>query len=80
MLPFRVGDRIVARVDLKADRQAGRLLVRATHAEQGVDEDRALTELATELHRLARWLGLDAVSVDPVNPFAAMLEAAMQRY
>jgi uncharacterized protein YcaQ len=62
VLPFRLGDRIVARVDLKADRKAGSLIVRAKHFEPGCDQKQTESALADELGALAEWLGLDAVS------------------
>ncbi|NCT91369.1 winged helix-turn-helix domain-containing protein [Cellulomonas sp. APG4] len=62
VLPFLLGDTFVARVDLKADRRAGALLVQAAHAEEGAPVETA-DELADELGDLARWLGLDQVVV-----------------
>lgn len=73
VLPFRVGDRIVGRVDLKADRKARRLLVLNTHEEDGVDSDNGCDSLATELLALKDWLGLDTIKVEGSDRFSKRL-------
>ena len=62
VLPFLLGERLVARVDLKADRAAGKLRVIATHYEPGVDRREVAMHLREELQLLAQWLGLGHVA------------------
>ncbi|HEY3436163.1 MAG TPA: crosslink repair DNA glycosylase YcaQ family protein [Actinotalea sp.] len=62
VLPFLLGETIAARVDLKADRQAGVLRVQSAHAEPDAPAETA-DELTAELAEMARWLGLDDVVV-----------------
>src|SRR6266508_2871716 len=94
VLPFLLGDRLVARVDLKADRQAGMLRVPAAWSEDGLHDrsgpraapggpDRSppgqVSEaLAAELHRLAGWLGLGGVAAPEGGDLARPLAAALR--
>lgn len=73
VLPYLLDDRIVARVDLKADRKNKQLLVLATHKEENIDEDRSIEHLAEELKSLASWLDLERVKVSRRGPFARKL-------
>jgi uncharacterized protein YcaQ len=76
VLPFLLGDRIVARVDLKADRQASTLRVRAAFGEDPLPSPEVAGELADELRLLAGWLGLDDVAVEPRGDLAPALAVA----
>jgi hypothetical protein len=75
VLPFLQGEAITARVDLKADRKAGTLIVQSAHAEPDADAATA-PALAAELGLMAGWLGLDRVRVEPKGDLAAALAQA----
>ncbi|MER9893589.1 winged helix-turn-helix domain-containing protein [Mesorhizobium sp. M0119] len=62
VLPFLLGDSIVGRVDLRADRPAGVLRVHAAYAEPGAPPQTA-AELFEELKLMQGWLGLERIEV-----------------
>jgi uncharacterized protein YcaQ len=80
VLPILWGDGVVGRLDMKADRQAGALLVQGSFAEPGVPLGPLADDLAPELHAMAGWLGLGEVSVLARGDLASTLRAAVGHY
>lgn len=76
VLPFLEDEAITARVDLKADRKAGVLIVQSAHAEPWAGAATA-ERLVGELRRMAEWLGLESVRVEPRGDLASALAAAL---
>jgi uncharacterized protein YcaQ len=79
VLPFLLGEQLVARVDLKADRKAGVLRVQAAYGEDLLPPGAVAEELAAELAELAGWLGLAGVVVAARGDLAPELAVAVGR-
>jgi hypothetical protein len=77
VLPFLLGDEIVGRVDLKADRARGTLLVQSAWGEPGIDQEHVAAEMADELRSMAAWLELDSVAVVGRGDLAPSLTSAV---
>jgi len=73
VLPFRQGEEITARVDLKADRKASVLRVQNAHLEPGKDSGRTADALSAELREFATWLCLDRVKIEKTSAFEKTL-------
>ena len=78
VLPFLYGDRIVARADLKANRQVGRLEVLSAHAEAGIELELFMPALAKELQLIAQWVGLPRIQVSKRGKLAGSLVQALR--
>lgn len=76
-LPVLVGDRIVARVDLKADRATSTLQVQSAWWEPQASPDADAERIAAELALAAEWQGLAHVSVSRWGTAAEALHAAL---
>ena len=81
VMPFLLGEDIVARVDLKADRQASVLRVKGAFLEPATpryDEGRVSAELAAELRLMAGWLGLNRVVVGRRGDLCSSLRISLK--
>jgi uncharacterized protein YcaQ len=76
--PFLLDGELVARVDLKADRAAGELVVVGAFAEDDQYRSRVAGSLAAELHTMAGWLGLAGVRIGERGDLVADLRRRVQ--
>jgi uncharacterized protein YcaQ len=77
VLPILHDGRLVGRVDLKADRQAGVLRAKGLYAEDGVDRVRVGSAVAERLQAMAAWLGLDDVAIGRRGDLHAEVRASL---
>jgi uncharacterized protein len=76
--PFLLGDTLVARCDLKADRTRKILMLQSAFLEPGQDARRVVPELASELRHLQAWLALDRIEVSERGDLARMLQRSVK--
>ncbi|MFJ4655488.1 winged helix-turn-helix domain-containing protein [Nocardia sp. NPDC088792] len=77
VFPFLLDGKLVARVDLRAERGTGRLLVPGAFAEPGCDTARVAAELASALREMAEWLELDTIETGERGDLTPALTLAL---
>lgn len=77
VFPFLLGDTVVARCDLKADRQGRVLLVQSAFLEDGQEARRVAPHLSDELRQMQTWLELDRIDVADRGDLASALRRAV---
>ncbi|HUR48245.1 MAG TPA: crosslink repair DNA glycosylase YcaQ family protein [Acidimicrobiales bacterium] len=80
VLAFLMGDAIVARVDLKADRAHKTLLVPGAFLEPGCDKKRVVDALRLQVGELATWLGLEQIEIGSNGDLAGPLKRAVKSF
>ena len=76
VLPVLLGDTLVGRLDLKADRKASALIVAGAFLESGMDSEVIAHAVAAELDGMRRWLGLASIAVGERGDLAPALHSA----
>nr|WP_321462835.1 crosslink repair DNA glycosylase YcaQ family protein [uncultured Cohaesibacter sp.] len=79
VLPFLMGDRLVARLDLKANRQEAILEVFAAYGEKGINKHKVSEALAKELALMAGWMKLEAIRVGERGDLAGSLKESVSK-
>ena len=79
VLPLLLGDELVGRVDLKADRRGSALRVAAAHIESTADRDAVAHAAIASLDAMREWLELERITVSSVGTLASPLGAALAR-
>jgi hypothetical protein len=79
VLPLLVGDELVARFSLKADRRGGTLRVSGSYLEPGASRDTVADAAASELAGLGSWLGLEGIEVAAHGNLADALAKAVPK-
>ncbi len=79
VLPFMMDGNMVARIDAKADRASGTLLVPGAFAEPTAPLTRTAAELATSLRSMMQWLGLGTIDVGRRGNLARPLASALRQ-
>jgi uncharacterized protein len=77
VLPLLLGDALVARLDLKADRSGSALRVVGAHLDPAADGEPVAAAAVVELAVMQRWLGLDRVLVAPNGDLAPALQRVL---
>ena len=75
VLPLLLGDRLVARFDLKTDRESGTLRVQSAYREAHANADEVAVAAARELLKLSRLVGVSRVQVASKGNFTRALRA-----
>lgn len=79
VLPFLFDERLAARVDLRAERAAGQLVVHAVHEEAQGPGEAGWSALAQQLDEMADWLGLARVTVHCRRASGVRLKALLRQ-
>ena len=80
VLPILWGDSLVGRLDMKADRHAGTLLVKGSFSEPGAPTGQMAPDIVRELHTMATWLGLERVNIADRGDLASTLRQVAGHY